>query len=158
MRFTTPLPAAIVAALILTACSSGGGGSGPPVNNPAPTATLSANPTSIAVGGSTTLTWTSTNATSCNASGGAFAGAKGTSGTEQITNIQAATSFSIVCSGAGGNSPAANAVVTASAVATANAGLSRTVIAGSTVRLSGEASFDPEGDSLQYAWTQTGGA
>jgi hypothetical protein len=145
---------------MLSACSGGSSRDSlpPPVNTPAPTVTLTANPVSVAVGGSTTLTWSSTNATSCNAAGSTFAGAKATSGTEQVTNIQSSTSFSMVCSGAGGNSPATNASVSVSAVATANAGVSRTVIAGSPVRLSGEASVDPEGDSLQYAWTQTGGA
>jgi hypothetical protein len=158
MRSSTyALACATFSVLLLSACSGGSSGNGPPVNNPAPTATLSANPTSIAQGGSTTLTWSSTNATSCNASGGSFAGAKGASGNEQVTNIQAPTTYSIVCSGAGGNSPTASASVAVSAVSTANAGVSRTVFAGSTVLLSGEASVDPEGDPLQYAWTQTGG-
>jgi hypothetical protein len=158
MRSSTyALACATFSVLLLSACSGGSSGNGPPVNNPAPTATLSANPTSIAQGGSTTLTWSSTNATSCNASGGSFAGAKGASGNEQVTNIQAPTTYSIVCSGAGGNSPTASASVAVSAVSTANAGVSRTVFAGSTVLLSGEASVDPEGDPLQYTWTQTGG-
>jgi hypothetical protein len=158
MRSSTyALAGATISVLLLSACSGGSSGNGPPVNNPAPTATLSANPTSIAQGGSTTLTWSSTNATACNASGGSFAGAKGPSGSELVTNIQAPTTYSMVCSGAGGNSPTASASVAVSAVSTANAGLSRTVPSGATVRLSGEASFDPEGDTLQYAWTQTGG-
>ena len=155
---TCALACATFGILLLSACSGGSSGNGPPVNNPAPTATLSANPTSIAQGGSSTLTWSSTNATSCNASGGTFAGAKGTSGNELVTNIQAPTTYSIVCSGAGGNSPTASASVAVSAVSTANAGVSRTVFSGATVLLSGEASIDPEGDTLQYAWTQTGGA
>jgi hypothetical protein len=158
MRLSTPALAITGLAVLLLSACSGGGNDPPPANSPAPTVTLTANPVSIAAGGTTTLTWSSTNATSCNASGGTFAGAKATSGTQQITNIQAATTFSMVCSGAGGNSPAANANVTVSAVATAHAGVSRTVIAGATVRLSGEASFDPEGDALQYTWTQTAGA
>ena len=37
---------------------------------PVPTVTISANPTSVTSGGSSTLTWSSTNATSCTASGG----------------------------------------------------------------------------------------
>lgn len=159
MRSSTyALTCATFGVLLLSACSGGSSGNGPPVNNPAPTATLSANPTSIAQGGSSTLTWSSTDATSCNASGGTFAGAKSSSGNELVTNIQAPTTYSIVCSGAGGNSPTASASVAVSAVSTANAGVSRTVPAGSTVLLSGEASFDPEGDPLQYTWTQTGGA
>src|SRR5262245_47976854 len=105
MRLSTSALACAGIAVLLAACSSGSGGNPPPVNSPAPTVTLSANPTSISVGGNTTITWSSTNATSCNASGGSFAGAKGPSGSEQVTNVQVATTYTMVCSGAGGNSP-----------------------------------------------------
>ncbi len=39
----------------------------------------------------------------------------------------------------------------------ADAGVDRTVTAGSTVQLTGAASSDPDGDALTYAWTQTAG-
>ena len=45
---------------------------------PVPTATLSANPTSITSGQSSTLTWSSTNATSCTGTGFTAAGTSGT--------------------------------------------------------------------------------
>ncbi len=78
---------------------------------PAPTATLSANPTSVNSGGSSTLTWSSTNATACTASGG-WSGAKNASGQQTISNITASTTYSLMCTGAGGNSPVQNATVT----------------------------------------------
>ncbi len=55
---------------------------------PAVTATVSASPTTITEGGSTTLTWGSTNATSCTATGGepgdGWSGTKATSGTQSL--------------------------------------------------------------------------
>ena len=161
MRLSTPgLACTGLAVLLLAGCGKDAGGNNgnpPPGTVPVPTVTLSASPTGISAGGSSTLTWASTNATGCTASGG-WSGAKAASGTEQITNILVVTIYSISCTGSGGTSNVASATVAVSnSVTTANAGPGRTVIAGSTVRLSGEASVDPEGDPLQYTWTQTGG-
>jgi hypothetical protein len=80
-------------------------------SNPAPTATLSANPTTVNSGGSTQLTWSSTNATACTASGG-WSGPKNTSGNQTINNLTTSTTFSLQCSGAGGNSPVRSVTVT----------------------------------------------
>jgi len=68
---------------------------------PAPTVTLAANPTSVASGGSTQLTWSSTNATSCTASGG-WTGNKNTSGNQNISNLTTNTTFTLQCTGGGG--------------------------------------------------------
>ena len=51
-----------------------------PTPTPAPTVTISANPTNITSGNVSTVTWSSTNATSCTAAGG-WTGTKATSGT-----------------------------------------------------------------------------
>src|SRR5690606_8921330 len=75
-----------------------------PTPVPAPTGSLSANPMSVNAGGSTQLTWSSSNATSCTASGG-WSGSKPTSGSETINNITTSTTFSLQCTGAGGSSP-----------------------------------------------------
>lgn len=74
-----------------------------------PTATISINPTTVPLGGSTTITWSSTDATSCTAGGGPWdpwTGAKTTSGSETIKNLYdiSGGSFSITCTGPGGNS------------------------------------------------------
>ena len=90
--------------IILTACGGGGGGSSEPTPPPTPPATvnLTANPISVAIGAETTLTWTTTNASTCNASG-AWSGTKPTTGSE---NVAIATSgdnqFNLTCSGPGG--------------------------------------------------------
>ena len=94
-----------VVALGLPACSGGGGGSKTAAPNPTaaqPTVTLSAMPASITAGTSTTLNWTSTNATSCVASGG-WNGARPTSGSETFNSLTQNTSFTLTCTGAGGS-------------------------------------------------------
>ena len=95
---------------------TGAGGSSPVATalvNIVPTATLVANPTVVASGGTSTLTWSSTNATSCTASGG-WSGAKATSGTQSTGALTATTSYSLSCSGAGGTSSGVTATVTTS--------------------------------------------
>ncbi len=76
-----------------------------------PTATVTASPGSVASGGSSTLTWNSTNATSCTASG-SWTGALATSGSVRLGPLTATTSYSLVCTGPGGNSAVARASVT----------------------------------------------
>ncbi len=77
-------------------------GSNGQVVSAAPTLSFSASPTSINAGQTTTLTWTSTDATSCTATGG-WSGAKTTSGSEAITP-SITTTYSLSCTGAGGTS------------------------------------------------------
>ena len=69
---------------------------------PAPTLSLSANPGAIAHNGSTSLSWNSTDATSCTASGD-WSGNKATSGSEVISGLTADSQFTLTCSGAGGS-------------------------------------------------------
>jgi hypothetical protein len=76
--------------------------------NPAPTASLTANPQSITAGASSTLSWSSTNATSCSASGG-WSGTVPTSGTQGVTPA-ASTTYNLACTGAGGTANAATTV------------------------------------------------
>ncbi len=68
---------------------------------PAPLITLSANPVSIAYSGTVTLNWSSANTDSCNASG-AWSGSKGEVGSEIIGSLTKDSSFTLNCSGPGG--------------------------------------------------------
>ena len=77
----------------------------PPPPGADPTASLSAASTLIDSGTSTTLTWSSSNATGCTASGG-WSGAKGTSGSEPVGPLTAAATFTLTCSGSGSNAVA----------------------------------------------------
>jgi hypothetical protein len=65
-----------------------------------PTVSIAVNPTSITVGQSATLTWSSTNASSCTASG-AWTGTQPSSGTLQVTPAAASNNaYTLVCVGA----------------------------------------------------------
>ena len=66
-----------------------------------PTLTFTASPTTVNQGGSSTLSWSTTNVTSCTASNG-WTGTKTTSGT-QIVSPTATTTYALACSGDGGN-------------------------------------------------------
>ncbi|MDO8600546.1 MAG: hypothetical protein Q7R73_02920 [bacterium] len=67
-----------------------------------PTVTIIASPQSITQGNSSVLTWTSSNATSCSASGGWF-GSKTISGSDIVTP-SVTTTYDIVCYGINGGS------------------------------------------------------
>ncbi len=66
-----------------------------------PTLSFSASPTSIVTGSNSTLSWTSTNATSCTASNG-WTGVVALSGTQTISPV-ATTTFVLSCTGTGGS-------------------------------------------------------
>ncbi len=66
------------------------------------TLTFTASPTSIAQGGSTTLTWTSTNLTSCVAMG-SWSGTKPTHGSQTINNLTKSGNYTLSCTGTGGS-------------------------------------------------------
>ena len=103
---TGPLTAS--ASFALT-CTGSGGAATQSVNvtvnaagaPPPPSIALSAAPSTIASGGTTTLSWTAANATGCTATGG-WSGAKGLSGSEARAGLAATTTFALICSGAGG--------------------------------------------------------
>src|SRR3989338_3496235 len=87
----------------------GGGGGSTPTPTPALTVSISVNSTSVSYNNSATLTWSSTNATSCTASG-AWSGTKATSGTESTGSLTSTKIYTLTCSGVGGNSSNSGAV------------------------------------------------
>ena len=93
--------------VFISACGGGGGGGGDlsPMT-PAPVVSLSASPMSVLLAETSTLTWSSSNATSCSASG-SWSGTKTTSGSEAVTISTAGNnSFTLSCTGAGGSGSA----------------------------------------------------
>ena len=91
--------------------NTGGGNTGGTAA--APTVSFSANPTNIASGKVSVMTWSSTNATSCTASGG-WTGTKAISGT-LAASPPTTTTYGLACTGSGGTSPAASATVVVNA-------------------------------------------
>ena len=73
----------------------------PPPSLP-PTVTLSANPTTVSREGASTLTWSSSNANSCVASG-SWSGSKATSGSQSTGPLTASAVFTLTCTGSGGS-------------------------------------------------------
>jgi Subtilase family len=85
----------------------------------APTLTLAT--TSIVLGASTTLTWSSVSATSCTASG-TWSGTMATSGIQTLTPTAAGTdAYTLTCSNAGGASAPSSVTLTVTAAVTAPA-------------------------------------
>jgi hypothetical protein len=106
---------AACAALVVVSC---GGGSGSKSSDPSspitPTVTLNANPGSVASGGVSTLSWNSTGANECTASG-AWSGSKATSGSQSTGTLTTTSTYSLSCSGAAGNASASATVTVGSA-------------------------------------------
>jgi len=75
-----------------------------------PVLNFSANPTTITLGQSTTLTWTSTNTASCTAGGNGWSGPKPVNGTATYSPTVNA-SYSLFCTGTGGTTSIINASI-----------------------------------------------
>src|SRR5205807_488287 len=112
--------------LAVSACGGGGGG-GPAA--PPPTVSLAASATDVRTDGPVTLTWSSTNASSCSASG-AWSGSLATSGSQSQT-VGGTSNYAITCTGGGGsasgaatvtawNAPASNISADATSILTNN--------------------------------------
>ena len=96
----------VISITVISSCGGGGSGDNPtsPVSPLVPTINFSANPMSVELNNSSTLSWSSTNATSCSA---LWTSSKETSGSEDVTiSIAGNNSFSITCSGSGGSQSA----------------------------------------------------
>ncbi|HUO68864.1 MAG TPA: GDSL-type esterase/lipase family protein, partial [Gammaproteobacteria bacterium] len=108
-------------------------------STPTPTVSLQVNPSAVPIGGTTQLTWSSTNATSCTASG-SWAGAKATSGSATSSTLSVNTSFTLTCTGAGGTASDTKAVA---------------VDPAATVSLTVSPASVPSGGTTQLTWTSS---
>ena len=130
----------LVGAVALLASCGGGGGSSSSSPAPVPTASINASPTTVNPGASSDLTWSSSNATSCAASG-AWSGTLATSGTQSTGAMSGSGSFTVMCSGAGGTSAPATVTVT--------------VMPLPTVQISASPASVAPGASSTLTWTST---
>lgn len=117
--------AAAAACFLLASCGGGGGASSAPAGASATSTSatpaaagnpvivsIGANPTALIAGESTTLTWSSSNASACEASG-AWSGAVALAGTQLITPAAAGSyTYTLTCNGVAGS----EVVVVAAAV------------------------------------------
>jgi LmbE family N-acetylglucosaminyl deacetylase len=69
----------------------------------------------------------------------------------------ATLTFQLIVNNGTANSAASTVTIIVQALPIANAGTNQTVSVGNTVTLDGSASSDPNGQTLTYKWTQTGG-
>ena len=126
MALITRVRVAACCTLAVSACGGGGGG-GPAA--PPPTVSLAASATDVRTDGPVTLTWSSTNASSCSASG-AWSGSLATSGSQSQT-VGGTSNYAITCTGGGGsasgaatvtawNAPASNISADATSILTNN--------------------------------------
>lgn len=106
--------AGIIGGLILAGC--GGGYSGmAAVTSSGAVISVSVAPTSITLGQSAVVTWSSSSGTNCTASGG-WSGSLAASGTQTVTPTTAGTdTFTLTCSGGAYSSNAASAALTVQA-------------------------------------------
>ncbi len=74
---------------------------GTPPPTPAPVVALGANPTTVSPGGSSTLNWSASNATSCTASG-AWSGSEPTTGSTSTGALNNTSTYRLDCIGPGG--------------------------------------------------------
>ena len=105
---------------------------------------ISANPTSVQPGGSTTLSWTSQNADTCSASGD-WAGNKATSGSESVSGINDTSTFTLTCQSNTLGSSSDSAIVTVNSAPPPPAA--------PTLEFSSDASTIESGDSVSLSWT-----
>jgi type II secretory pathway pseudopilin PulG len=73
----------------------------PITNSPLVDISIAASPSTVTQGDSSTITWTTTTALNCSASGD-WTGGKPTSGSQKIDNIQSTSTYSLTCTGLDG--------------------------------------------------------
>ena len=121
------------------------------VTKAAPTIVLSASPSTVKSGASTSLTWSSANATACTASGG-WTGPLATSGVRATGAVNATTTYTVRCTGTGGTATQ-SAIVT---VTTSSSGGTATVTwAAPTINTDGTPITNLSGYTIYYGTSQS---
>lgn len=111
MRRVGGIAVLTAAAVGLAACGGGGSGSGPPPAPPipAPVVSLLAQPATVGRNGTTTLTWSAANASSCTASGD-WSGSRDANGSITLGPFTSNGTYTLTCTGGGGSGNASTTV------------------------------------------------
>src|SRR5882672_9698256 len=141
--------AAMAAAIAACGGGSSGGSTSPP--SPPPALILGASPQAIASGTGSFLTWSSTDASGCAASG-AWSGAKGTSGTESTGALVSTSTFTLTCTGAGGSDVKSATVIVVPPPIVAIAASPQSILTNASSTLSWS-STDATGCTASGAWS-----
>jgi len=114
-----------------------------------PTVSITANPTSVSYNGSSVINWTSTNATSCTASGGTngWSGTQNTSGNFNTGALTSTTTYNIICTNSTGQQATSSATVSVG-----------TQQSQPTVTLTANPSFINYGGTSNLTWYSTNAA
>lgn len=149
MRTGISLAIFLAIGLLADGCGSGCGASGGDSNGQGgtggsgtPEIVFSANPTTVPDGVASTLTWTASNARSCDASG-AWAGPRPVSGSASTGPLTADSTYTLGCTGSGGS---ASRTVTVTVAGSAQR---------PTVTLTASLSSTRPGGSVSLSWTST---
>jgi hypothetical protein len=117
-------------------------------------------PITINYNNSATISWTASNADSCQASG-AWSGTKSTTGSESTGNLVSSKTYTITCTGQGGTvSDSVTVNVTSQSYnnpPVVDAGSDKTVYENGSVNLYGTA-YSPDSYALTYSWSCNGGS
>jgi Abnormal spindle-like microcephaly-assoc'd, ASPM-SPD-2-Hydin len=138
------------AVLLFTAC--GGGSSSPPP----PTVSINVAPSGIPAGQPATLTWSSTNASTCSASG-AWTGSQPTSGSLAVSQPAPGTyTYTLSCDASAGSSAAmASAALT---VMPAPLAIITATLANDVIGTSYDQTIQATGGAAPFVWTVSNGA
>ena len=121
------------------------------VTKTAPSIVLSANPSTVKSGAASTITWSSTNATACTASGG-WTGSLATSGARATNAVHATTTYTISCTGTGGTATQSAIVTVTTSTSTGTASVSWEA---PTINTDGTAVTNLSGYTIYYGTSQS---
>jgi hypothetical protein len=150
LKKNSALRTALTAAVFLTFVHACGGDS----DTPTPTLNIGVSPSSVAAGQTAMLTWSSTNASSCEA-GGAWMGSRSTSGTLQVSQANPGSyTYTLTCSSAASTAAIESVTLT---VAPAVLAISGTLPNG-VVGVPFAQSIQATGGVAPFAWAVSSGA
>jgi hypothetical protein len=146
--------AATIIAALLSGCSGGGGGRGAPA---AVAVQVTASPAKTVLDGPVTLSWTTTGASTCTATG-AWTGTQSLQGAATVNVASLPATYGLSCTGSAGTGTG-DVTVTGAGTPTAVVMAPDQAKSFATILLDGSGSYNSTNGAhnTQFAWTQTAG-